>query len=519
MNVWDFDGDGGTGGSSIVRSEIQPSKRNTGGSFQVKKHAFFADTGDDDVTFSSEPTTSRRKQSGMRKELVLESDDCDDLDEESHPRPSTSKELGKQGTSSSSSNAKVDETGMPDIVRTVLRSKVSQPAAAPASTTSTSDKKRVSITDLSQDHELFMHYLVREFLKQHGVDDSMVNLFEKERPMQVLEHKQAAKTFEHITGHRSSLSKSSSSIQTEPDDKQSVRTLLEQLVVMWDEKVHKRKHDKPPSSSRRSSASRQSESTPESNTTVTTSSSCSKKKSSNKSSSSSSTKKKKPALNVITSAEELANVDDLIGEQINIEYNRLNHPGSTPKPQSADTEVACILGDPGSTPKARVSDLRALGFDEDELNTPVPAENVSSSAAAIFNCEDDLDGISDYARNKRIVKKHSKHVSLGESGATPRKEYIFFRETPPSFVTETVEAAVQVYEKLVQDPVFHQQAAPQERFVELQSSEVSKYTIGQEVQDLGAQRNVSGVVSKVFGSRQCGSSGPGTIVIDTCPEP
>ncbi|KAF1334933.1 hypothetical protein FI667_g1560, partial [Globisporangium splendens] len=435
MNIWNFDDDGSTGGS-IVRCEIQPSKRNIGGSFRVKKHAFFADTDHDDVTFSSESTTSRRKQSGVCKELVLESGDSDDPDEESH-RQLKSKDLEKQSTSSSSS-AKANEVGMPDIVHTVLRSKVSQPAASTAS-----DKMRVSITDLSQDHELFMYYLVREFLKQHGADDSVVNLFEKERPMQVLEHKQATKIFERITGRRSSSSKSSSSTQSEP---------------------------------------------------ATGSSSSSKKKSSDKSSSSSSTRKKKPALNMITSSEELGNVDDLNGEQIDIDYNRLNHPGSTPKPQSADTEVTCVLGDPGSTPKARVSDLRALGFDEDELNTPVPAEN-------------------------RIAKKHSKQVNLGESGATPRKENIFFRETPPSFVTETVEAAVEVYEKLVQDPVFHQQATPQERFVELQSSEVSKYTIGQEVQGLGAQRNVSGVVSKIFGSRQCGSSGPGTIVIDTCPEP
>lgn len=229
---------------------------------------------------------------------------------------------------------------------------------------------------------------------------------------------------------------------------------------------------------------------------------------------------------MITSAEELDKADELSGAQVEIDYNRLNHPGSTPKPQSTDAAaVACILGDPGSTPKARASDLKTLGFDDDELHTPVPAENVRTSSSTIAAVvvpseEDDVDAsdISEYARKKRIAKKHSKHVHLGEAGTTPRKEYIFFRETPPSFVTETVEAAVEVYEKLVQDPVFHQQAAPQERFVELQSSEVSKYKIGQEVRGLGAQRHVSGVVSKIFGSRQCGSSGPGTIVIDTCPD-
>lgn len=227
-------------------------------------------------------------------------------------------------------------------------------------------------------------------------------------------------------------------------------------------------------------------------------------------------------LNVITASEDLDNVDALNndggeGDDTGVDYNRLNHPGSTPKPQGAAV-AASILGDPGSTPKARMSDLKALGFDEEELNTPVPIENTNVSSSSDLEADAaDLSNLSEYAKRKRFAKKHSKHVFLGESGSTPTKEYIFFRETPPSFVTETVEDAVDVLEKLGLDPAFHQAAAPQEKFVELQSSEVSKYKIGQEVQNLGAQRNVSGVVSKIFGSRQCGSSGPGTIVIDTCP--
>lgn len=223
---------------------------------------------------------------------------------------------------------------------------------------------------------------------------------------------------------------------------------------------------------------------------------------------------------MITASEDLDNVDAMNNDgrddgddDTGVDYNRLNHPGSTPKPQGA----ASILGDPGSTPKARASDLKALGFDEEELNTPVPIENATSIDPETDAA--DLSSLSEYAKKKRIAKKHSKHVFIGESGSTPTKEYIFFRETPPSFVTETVEDAIDVLEKLGLDPAFHQQApAPQEKFVELQSSEVSKYKIGQEVQNLGAQRNVSGVVSKIFGSRQCGSSGPGTIVIDTCPD-
>lgn len=225
-------------------------------------------------------------------------------------------------------------------------------------------------------------------------------------------------------------------------------------------------------------------------------------------------------LNVITAAEELDPVDahvDADGDDTEGDYNRLNRPGSTPKPQGTDA-AASILGDPGSTPKARASDLKTLGFDEDELRTPVPVENLSRSSTDLDSAADSLD-LSEYAIRKRAAKKPTKRVYIGESGATPTKEYIFFRETPPSFVTESVEAAVDVLEKLGLDPAFRLAATlPQERFLELSSSDVGKYRIGQDVQHLGAQRNVSGVVSKIFGSRQCGTSGPGTIVIDTCPE-
>lgn len=325
--------------------------------------------------------------------------------------------------------------------------------------------------------------------------------------MKALDEKSAKKMFQHVVGQNNAVSKG-----------KEEASLLEQLVIVWDESTHKRRCERPvsaSSSSSSSSTSRRSSSSRSSETTATTTSTDAKKKSL----SSSSTRKKKPALNVITAAEELDDLDDNHNEAASEgAFNRLNHPGSTPKPQLLSSSAAAsILGDPGSTPKARAGELTALGFDEDELRTPVPVENIGSPADS--DARNDDSGLSDYAKRKRIAKKHNKHVSLGVPGSTPTKEYIFFRETPPSYVTESVEAAVEVLEKLGLDPAFRlQAAAPQERFIELQSSEVSKYSVGLEVRNLGAQRNVSGVVSKIFGSRQCGTSGPGTIVIDTCPE-
>ncbi|GAB9465355.1 hypothetical protein Gpo141_00002765 [Globisporangium polare] len=557
MNAWNVDEDSGSSGLSA----IQPSKRDsTGASFQVKKHAFFAEDDDDSTSFQSrEPPSSRRKQSLTgHKELVIDDDD-DDLDErkrvERQPQlqqPGHRSEQGNLATrtvkasssageteaqhhpsKSSLKSAKVDETGVPEVIHTVLRTRVSQSSGSSSatssstntpSTSSSSSKKRVSLTDLSPvTTELLMHYLVHEFLKLHIADDGVVSLFEKEQQPThaALDENEAKKLFEHITGKRDASSRNKSagaSITSSPDEKPW--SLLEQFLVAWNEATHQRKCERPSSStssSRRSSggssSSRQSEVKLESSTGAGA-----KKKIEEKSSSSA--RKKKPTLNVITASEDLDNVDAMNNDgrgdgddDTGVDYNRLNHPGSTPKPQGA----ASILGDPGSTPKARASDLKALGFDEEELNTPVPIENATSIDPETDAA--DLSSLSEYAKKKRIAKKHSKHVFIGESGSTPTKEYIFFRETPPSFVTETVEDAIDVLEKLGLDPAFHQQApAPQEKFVELQSSEVSKYKIGQEVQNLGAQRNVSGVVSKIFGSRQCGSSGPGTIVIDTCPD-
>lgn len=330
MNVWSFDDDAGNNASTAVRSEIQPSKRAAGGSFQVKKHAFFADAECDASTYSCEPPSSRRKANG-RKELVLESDDGDDaLGEDQEQRQSKGKatDVGDKRSQSSTSSAKADELGVPDIVHTVLRSKVSPPdPSTTAAAASTSKKKRVSLSDLSQENELFMYYLVREFLKQHGADDVAVNLFDKER-VRVNSTNTACKRLKLSDDtlflsvcsrckfctrkrQRRSLNASRDTKNPPPgvpaavgnkvrfdghlrlrgcrihvsccvrnatrfpfphplflcfglaDDKQCARTLLEQFVVVWDEKTHKRKYDRPSSSSssssRRSSGSRRSE--------------------------------------------------------------------------------------------------------------------------------------------------------------------------------------------------------------------------------------------------------------------
>lgn len=154
-----------------------------------------------------------------------------------------------------------------------------------------------------------------------------------------------------------------------------------------------------------------------------------------------------------------------------------------------------------------------MGFDDvdEEGNKLSPDQPTGADG-------DNAEQLSAYALRKRASRSGPKRVQLGNPGSTPTKEYIFFRETPPSFVTETIGEAVEVFEKLGNDPEFVKQATVVERYIELQSSEVSKYTVGQAVSGLGAQSNISGVVSKVYGSRLCGTAGPGTIVIDTCPE-
>ncbi|ETW09447.1 hypothetical protein H310_00044, partial [Aphanomyces invadans] len=162
------------------------------------------------------------------------------------------------------------------------------------------------------------------------------------------------------------------------------------------------------------------------------------------------------------------------------------------------------MGAPGCTPKPRVQDLKSFGFDD--------VDDLSNASAMTVGLSPVLDKFKPRTR-------YSKKVSIGEAGATPKKEYIFYRETPPSFVTESEEAAREVMEKLSHDPLYAiVPAEAQQRFVELSSSDVGKYAIGKRVDGLGAARSISGVVAKKYGSKQCGTSGPGTIVIDTQPD-
>ncbi|GMF09669.1 unnamed protein product [Phytophthora lilii] len=226
----------------------------------------------------------------------------------------------------------------------------------------------------------------------------------------------------------------------------------------------------------------------------------------------SSTSRRKPALNVITTNLEQHADPTSSSTQVDCDYNRLNHPGSTPHHQTQGS----VIGEPGSTPMARARDLRALGYEDiDEDGSKLTSGEQTHAVGDLDNSSGQL---SDYAIRKRASTAGPKRVQLGNPGSTPTKEYIFFRETPPSFVTETIEEAVEVFEKLGNDPEFVKQAAVAERFIELQSSEVSKYTVDQTVDGLGAQSDISGVVAKIYGSRLCGTAGPGTIVIDTCPE-
>ncbi|KDO29976.1 hypothetical protein SPRG_05165 [Saprolegnia parasitica CBS 223.65] len=157
------------------------------------------------------------------------------------------------------------------------------------------------------------------------------------------------------------------------------------------------------------------------------------------------------------------------------------------------------LGVPGCTPKPRLADLQSFGFDDVE-ERPAPTMATPRSAAPVL----ELKGV-----------REAKRVTLGDEGSTPKKEYIFYRQTPPSFVTETEEAAREVMEKLSLDPAYDLRPEAPPRFVELASSDVSKYDIGKRVEGLGANRDVSGVITEKHGSKLCGTCGPGTILIDT----
>ncbi|KAK1945026.1 hypothetical protein P3T76_003559 [Phytophthora citrophthora] len=319
--------------------------------------------------------------------------------------------------------------------------------------------------------EMTVHHLVREFLLMHCYDD-VVGILDQERPIPLLGAAEIKQLSRRLTG-----TDKTSANSAEPS------SLLERFLVCSNEAKLKTR------AKRSAKQSPQEAAVP----------SCGRTK---------------PILNVITSnLSQTADSNGIatpVGGQTG-DYNRLNHPGSTPH------HVSAVIGEPGSTPMARTKDLHLFGFDDandNEDNAPPPGESTEGNS----NLSENTDQLSRYALQKRSSNTGLKHVQLGDPGRTPTKEYIFFRETPPSFVTETIEDAVDIFEKLGNDPEFAKQAVAVERYVELQSGEVSKYKIGAVIEGLGPQSSISGVVSKVYGSRLCGTAGPGSIVIDTCPQ-
>eukprot|EP00644_Phytophthora_capsici_P010409 jgi/Phyca11/116094/e_gw1.30.334.1 len=340
---------------------------------------------------------------------------------------------------------------------------------------------QISAADVVQsptrsNQEMTVHHLVRDFLLMHCYDD-VAAILDQERPMPFLGAAEVKQLSRRLTGTNKTSESSS-----QPS------SLLERFLVRSNEAKLKAR-------SKRSTK----EQSPQEATDSTATSSPGRPK---------------PKLNVITSNlsqsggsnDSATPVNGQIGD-----YNRLNHPGSTPH------HVNAVVGEPGSTPMARSKDLHLFGFGDGNENE----SNASSQGEAKegdSNSSENTDQLSSYALQKRSSNTGLKHVQLGDPGRTPTKEYIFFRETPPSFVTETIEDAVDVFEKLGNDPEFAKQAVVVERFIELQSGEVSKYKIGAVIEGLGPQSNINGVVSKVYGSRLCGTAGPGSIVIDTCPQ-
>jgi hypothetical protein len=226
-------------------------------------------------------------------------------------------------------------------------------------------------------------------------------------------------------------------------------------------------------------------------------------------------------------------VESKYPQEIEEDFNRLGCPGHTPKARNEDAN-AFLYGEPGHTPKARTDDLIVQGLvdEEQHISGPFPAENLSSKTMtsstttlqpiigrrrSSISIPSKAEKDAETSEGQGNDSSNKRRVQVGEEGNTPKKEYFFYRETPPQFVTETAEAAKEIFEKLAQNPAFNAPSLPTERYVELSSGEVSKYKIGQEVKALGVNRDVNGIVAKIYGSRQCGSSGPGTIVIDTCP--
>ncbi|KUF97329.1 Alpha/beta hydrolase domain-containing protein 17C [Phytophthora nicotianae] len=428
------------------------------------KKTFFADEVEVVSTsgWGDDTKSQRRKQRGKVEFLVedqLDSDDAHDMS-------------GNAANSSTVNmiSAKANQISSADVVEAVDSEKRAGSTSLKQERQRSKEKKRENPARSNQ--EIAVHHLVREFLLMHCHDD-VVRILDKERSMPQLGAAEVKQLSHRLTGTDKTC-----------EHPPVPSSLLERFLACSNEAKVKARV-------RRSATER---SVPGETT----------------SSKSSPTSRRKPELNVITSnLDQTASKNGAATPVTNQGYNRLNHPGSTP-------HHGPVVGEPGSTPMPRSKDLHLFGFEE--VDDDVEKSASDSVAEGDDDAGGDTDQFSHYALQKRTSKTGLKRVQLGDPGSTPTKEYIFFRETPPSFVTETIEDAVEIFEKLGNNPEFVKQAVVVERFIELQSSEVSKYTIGQVVEGLGAQSNINGVVSKIYGSRLCGTAGQGTIVIDTCPE-
>lgn len=202
-------------------------------------------------------------------------------------------------------------------------------------------------------------------------------------------------------------------------------------------------------------------------------------------------------------------------------YNTKGQPGCTPKHRRA---LEVLIDEPGQrhSPMTYLTKAFDFGIHESEIVSNIPIENVQPTK------DKDKEIEIGTVEAKRTSTRSKKKVQLGEPGKTPRKEYFFYQETPPSFVADTHEEATRIIEQLKGNSKYNEPASlgvsdckhelKQERFMELSSSEVSKYETGQRVENLGANTDITGIVSKIYGTRLCGTAGPGTIVIDTALE-
>ncbi|KAG2791061.1 hypothetical protein PC129_g763 [Phytophthora cactorum] len=434
---------------------------------QVKKTSFA-----DEVEVAStsgwgdDTKSQRRKQRGKVEFLVEDQQDSDD--------DANDAASGKAANASMANmtSVKANQISSADVVVAVDN------GVEPAQTSGSKQERQIRKeqkreSPAKSNQEITVHHLVRDFLLMHCHED-VVRILDQERSMPLL----GATEVKQLSRRLTSTDKTSESPSVPS-------SLLERFLVCSNEAKVKARAKR--NAKERSVAA---EKTP-----IRTSS----------------TGRQKPELNVITSnLDQTASRNAIIAPVTDQGYNRLNHPGSTPH------HPGPVIGEPGSTPMARAKDLQLYGFED--VDDDVEKTLSSSIAEGDDTTDENANQLSHYALEKRSSKTGLKRVQLGNPGSTPTKEYIFFRETPPSFVTETIEDAVEVFEKLGNNPEFVKQAVLVERFIEMQSSEVSKYTIGQVVEGLGAQSNINGVVSKIYGSRLCGTAGSGTIVIDTCPE-